>query len=114
MHKPFEEVVVDISPIKTQRDYRNVLKEIEGLMIAKRDTPEGDAFCSIWSSPETGGILTKRTQFPFAKKLQRRSALTLPSCGRLPGATSSTPPPRQPVMTIDQLLRNLQRDRADR
>ena len=24
------------------------------------------------------------------------------------------PPPRQPVMTIDQLLRNLQRDRADR
>ena len=24
------------------------------------------------------------------------------------------PPPRQPVMTIDELLRNLQRDRADR
>jgi hypothetical protein len=33
---------VNISPIKTQRDYRNVLKEIEGLMIAKRNTPEGD------------------------------------------------------------------------
>ena len=31
-----------ISPIKTQRDYRNVLKEIEGLMMAKRNTPEGD------------------------------------------------------------------------
>ena len=33
---------MNISPIKTQRDYRNVLKEIEGLMIAKRNTPEGD------------------------------------------------------------------------
>jgi hypothetical protein len=27
---------MDISPIKSQRDYRKVLKEIEGLMIAKR------------------------------------------------------------------------------
>jgi HTH-type transcriptional regulator/antitoxin HigA len=34
--------VMDISPIKSQRDYRKVLKEIEGLMIAKRNTPEGD------------------------------------------------------------------------
>ena len=33
---------MNISPIKTHRDYRNVLKEIEGLMIAKRNTPEGD------------------------------------------------------------------------
>ena len=33
---------MDISPIKSQRDYRKVLKEIEGLMIAKRNTPEGD------------------------------------------------------------------------
>src|ERR1700676_3004281 len=33
---------MNISPIKTQRDYRNVLKEIEGLMSAKRNTPEGD------------------------------------------------------------------------
>src|SRR6202166_3635034 len=32
---------MNISPIKTQRDYRNVLKEIEGLMIAKRNSPEG-------------------------------------------------------------------------
>jgi HTH-type transcriptional regulator/antitoxin HigA len=32
---------MDISPIKTQRDYRNVLKD-EGLMSAKRNTPEGD------------------------------------------------------------------------
>jgi HTH-type transcriptional regulator/antitoxin HigA len=31
-----------MSPIKTGRDHRRVLKEIEGLMRAKRDTPEGD------------------------------------------------------------------------
>jgi HTH-type transcriptional regulator / antitoxin HigA len=33
---------MEIAPIKTQRDYRRVLKEIEGLMSAKRNTPEGD------------------------------------------------------------------------
>src|SRR5450631_3709209 len=33
---------MDIVPIKTQRDYRRVLKEIEGLMMARRHTAEGD------------------------------------------------------------------------
>jgi len=33
---------MDIEPIKTSRDYRRALKEIEGLMGAKRNTPEGD------------------------------------------------------------------------
>jgi len=33
---------MDITPIKTKRDYRCVLKEIEELMNAKRGTPEGD------------------------------------------------------------------------
>ena len=33
---------MDITPIKTKRDYRRALKEIEGLMNAKRGTPEGD------------------------------------------------------------------------
>ncbi len=33
---------MDIAPIKNQRDYRRTLKEIEGLMAAKRGTPEGD------------------------------------------------------------------------
>jgi HTH-type transcriptional regulator / antitoxin HigA len=33
---------MNISPIKTQRHYRNALKDIEGLMSAKRNTPEGD------------------------------------------------------------------------
>ena len=33
---------MDISPIKSQHDYRSALKEIDGLMMAKRNTPEGD------------------------------------------------------------------------
>jgi len=33
---------MDIAPIKSQRDYRRVLKEVEGLMSARRHTPEGD------------------------------------------------------------------------
>ena len=31
-----------IRPIKTKADYRAALKEIEGLMAAERDTPEGE------------------------------------------------------------------------
>src|SRR5206468_2479760 len=33
---------MDIAPIKSNRDHRRVLKEIEGLMNARRNTPEGD------------------------------------------------------------------------
>jgi HTH-type transcriptional regulator/antitoxin HigA len=33
---------MDVKPIKTHRDYRRILKEIEGLMRARRNTPEGD------------------------------------------------------------------------
>jgi HTH-type transcriptional regulator / antitoxin HigA len=33
---------MNIRPIKTNRDYQRCLKEIEGLMAAKRNTPEGD------------------------------------------------------------------------
>jgi HTH-type transcriptional regulator/antitoxin HigA len=33
---------MDISPIKGQRNCRSALKEIECLMMAKRNTPEGD------------------------------------------------------------------------
>jgi HTH-type transcriptional regulator/antitoxin HigA len=33
---------MEIEPIKNQRDYRRALKAIEGLMMAKRNTPEGD------------------------------------------------------------------------
>jgi HTH-type transcriptional regulator / antitoxin HigA len=33
---------MEIAPIKTHRSYKRALKEIEGLMTAKRNTPEGD------------------------------------------------------------------------
>ena len=33
---------MEISPIKSARDYRRALKEIEGLMTAKRGTARGD------------------------------------------------------------------------
>lgn len=33
---------MDIEPIRTRRDYQKALKCIEGLMRAKRGTPEGD------------------------------------------------------------------------
>jgi antitoxin component HigA of HigAB toxin-antitoxin module len=33
---------MNIAPIKTQRDYRHALKQIERLMMAKRGTAEGD------------------------------------------------------------------------
>ena len=32
---------MNITPIKTQRDYRRALKDVEGLMMAKRGTPDG-------------------------------------------------------------------------
>jgi HTH-type transcriptional regulator / antitoxin HigA len=34
--------VMDIKPIRTKRDYEAALKAIEGLMKAKRNSPEGD------------------------------------------------------------------------
>jgi HTH-type transcriptional regulator / antitoxin HigA len=43
---------MDILPIKTQRDYRRVLKEIEGLMTAKRNTAEGDRLDVLVTSVE--------------------------------------------------------------
>lgn len=33
---------MDIRPIKSEADYEATLKEIEGLMLAEADTPEGD------------------------------------------------------------------------
>lgn len=33
---------MEIAPIKTKRDHRRTLKEIEGLMTAKHGTPDGD------------------------------------------------------------------------
>lgn len=33
---------MDVAPIRTQRDYRQALRKIEGLMAAKRNTTDGD------------------------------------------------------------------------
>ncbi len=33
---------MEIAPIKTERDHKRALREIESLMTAKRNTPEGD------------------------------------------------------------------------
>jgi len=33
---------MNIHPIKTKKDYKNTLQEIEGLMTAKANTPEGE------------------------------------------------------------------------
>jgi len=33
---------MDVAPIKSHRDYRRVLRKIEGLMDARRNSPEGD------------------------------------------------------------------------
>ncbi len=33
---------MDIAPLKTKGDHRRALKQIEGLMRAKQDTPDGD------------------------------------------------------------------------
>jgi HTH-type transcriptional regulator/antitoxin HigA len=35
---------MDITSINSDQDYRRALKEIGGLMTAKRNTPEGDRF----------------------------------------------------------------------
>jgi HTH-type transcriptional regulator/antitoxin HigA len=42
MRKLFENTVMNIKPIRTQKDYRATLKQIEGLMSAKANTPEGE------------------------------------------------------------------------
>ena len=51
---------MEISPIKNRRDYRRTLKEIEGLMRAKRNTPEGegnmlDRTLVLWGSAHPHG-----------------------------------------------------------
>lgn len=43
MRRLYEVAPMDIVPIKTHRDHRRALKEIESLMAAKRNTPDGDA-----------------------------------------------------------------------
>jgi HTH-type transcriptional regulator / antitoxin HigA len=53
---------MDIAPIKSKRDYREALKEIEGLMDAKRNTPEGDRLDALVTLVEA----FERKHFPLA------------------------------------------------
>ena len=43
---------MNIKPIKTRKDYRNALKEIESLMNAKANTPAGDRLDVLTTSVE--------------------------------------------------------------
>jgi HTH-type transcriptional regulator/antitoxin HigA len=52
---------MDIAPIKTQRDYRRILKELEGLMTAKRNTPDGDRLDVLVTLVEAW----ERKHYPF-------------------------------------------------
>ena len=52
---------MDVAPIKTQRDYRTALKHIEGLMRAKRGTPEGDRLDVLVTLVEAW----ERQHYPF-------------------------------------------------
>ena len=52
---------MNIAPIKTQRDYRRVLKEIESLMTAKHNTPEGDRLDVLVTLVEAW----ERKHYPF-------------------------------------------------
>jgi HTH-type transcriptional regulator/antitoxin HigA len=42
MRSRFERQAIDVKPIRTNADQRAALKEIESLMSAKANTPEGD------------------------------------------------------------------------
>ena len=45
---------MEVAAIKSQRGYRRALKEIEGLMTARRDTPEGDRLEALVALVEDG------------------------------------------------------------
>src|SRR2546430_1744962 len=62
-----------INPIKTQRDYRRILREIEGLMNAKRNTPEGDRLDVLVTLVEAWKQSAIRSTFPTPS---RRSSTT--------------------------------------
>ncbi len=49
---------MEIKPIKNKHDYWHALREIEGLMHAKRNTPEGDRLDVLPPPlpPQPGGL----------------------------------------------------------
>ena len=63
---------MDVTPIESKRDYRRALKEIEGLMDAKRGTPDGDRL----------GVLVTLVEAWEA----RHDPIDLPADGKCPGS----------------------------
>ena len=53
---------MDIKPIRTKRDYRAALKEIESLMAARADTPEGERLDILATVVEA----YEKSHFPMA------------------------------------------------
>jgi len=47
-----EGMTMEIKPIKSERDYRRVLKEIDGLMDAKANTADGDKLDALVTRAE--------------------------------------------------------------
>ena len=80
---------MDIVPIKSQRDYRRVLKEIEGLMSARRDTPEGDRLDVLVTLVEAWerSLFPTRRCFSITAVILRCS----PSWASLEGSATSAP-----------------------
>src|SRR5450755_2457973 len=61
MCKRFERYSMDIKPIRTKTDYRDALKQIESLMTAKANSPEGDRLDVLTTLVEA----YERTHFPM-------------------------------------------------
>ena len=59
---------MDIAPIKTQRDYKRALKEIKGLMDAKRNTPRGDRLDVLVALVEAWEAKRSRSTCPMPWK----------------------------------------------
>ena len=64
---------MEIEPIKSKRDHRRALKEIEGLMDAKRNTPQGDRLDVLVALVEAWETNIIRLTCPIRS---RRSSIT--------------------------------------
>jgi HTH-type transcriptional regulator/antitoxin HigA len=83
---------VEIKPIRTKTDYRDALKQIESLMTAKANSPEGDRLDVLTTLIEA----YERAHFPMdlpdaveaIKFRMEQSGLTVKDLGFAPGVES--------------------------
>ncbi len=70
---------MDIKPIKTEADYEAVLEEVDGLMDAEPDTPEGDRLDVLTTLVEAWEEKHHRIEYPdpIGAILHRMEALSL-------------------------------------